>query len=179
MTVKSYSDMLGQNIKNEYADGKYSRKVYNDKNQMIALITPEGRQMLYAYDALGRQITQAIDMNRNGEIDSADLVTSTAYSYGTQNGKTVSITTQTRSQGANSAVISVKKQSIDGFENWQTNLNGLTTHTKLERLGGGNIRQTVTNPDGTKVVKKILVISGKDPAETQSIYQSLLGRIGK
>ena len=66
--------------------------------------------------------------------------------------KQVSITTQTRSQGANSAVISVKKQSIDGLENWQTNLNGLTTHTKLERWGGGNIRQTVTNSDGTKVV---------------------------
>ena len=52
----------------------------------------------------------------------------------------------------NSAVISVKKQSIDGLENWETNLNGLTTHTKQERLGGGNLRQTVTNPDGTKVV---------------------------
>ena len=49
-------------------------------------------------------------------------------------------------------MIFVKKQSVDGLENWQTNLNGLTTHTKLERLGGGNIRQTVTNPDGTKVV---------------------------
>ena len=49
-------------------------------------------------------------------------------------------------------MISVKKQSIDGLENWETNLNGLTIHTKLERLGGGNIRQTVTNPDGTKVV---------------------------
>ena len=77
---------------------------------------------------------------------------STAYSYGTQNGKTVSITIQTRSQGSNSAVISVKKQSVDELENWQTNLNGLTTHTKLERLGNSNIRQTVTNPDGTKVV---------------------------
>ena len=49
-------------------------------------------------------------------------------------------------------MISIKKQSIDGLENWETNLNGLTTHTKLERLGGGNIRQTVTNPDGMKVV---------------------------
>ena len=35
-------------------------------------------------------------------------------------------------------MISVKKQSIDGLENWQTNLNGLTTHTKLERLGCGS-----------------------------------------
>ena len=49
-------------------------------------------------------------------------------------------------------MISVKKQSIDGLENWQTNLNSLTTHTKLERLSNGNIRQTVTNLDGMKVV---------------------------
>lgn len=152
MTVKSYTDMLGRNFKTEYADGSYSMNYYNTKSQLIKSVTAGGVITLYAYDNLGRLITQAIDMNRNGEIDSADLVTSTAYSYGTQNGKTVSITTQTRSQGANSAVISVKKQSIDGLENWETNLNGLTTHTKLERLGGGNIRQTVTNSDGTKVV---------------------------
>ena len=147
-----YTDLLGRNFKTEYADGTYSMNYYNSKNQLVQSVTPGGVVTLYTYDNLGRQISQAIDMNRNGEIDAADLVTSTAYSYGTQNGKTVSITTQTRSQGANSAVISVKKQSVDGLESWQTNLNGLTTHTKLERLGGGNTRQTVTNPDGTKVV---------------------------
>jgi len=152
MTVKSYTDMLGRNFKTEYADGSYSINYYNTKNQLIKSVTAGGVITLYVYDTLGRQITQAIDMNRNSEIDSADLVTSTAYSYGTQNGKTVSITTKTRSQGANSAVISVKKQSVDGLENWETNLNGLTTHTKLERLANGNIRQTVTNSDGTKVV---------------------------
>ena len=147
-----YTDLLGRNFKTEYADGTYAMNYYNSKNQLVKSVTPGGVVTLYSYDNLGRQISQAIDMNRNGEIDAADLVTSTAYSYGTQNGKTVSITTQTRSQGANSAVISVKKQSVDGLESWQTNLNGLTTHTKLERLGGGNTRQTVTNPDGTKVV---------------------------
>lgn len=147
-----YTDLLGRNFKTEYADGTHSVNYYNLKNQLVKSVTPGGVVTLYSYDNLGRQISQAIDMNRNGEIDAADLVTSTAYSYGTQNGKTVSVTTQTRSQGANNAVISVKKQSVDGLESWQTNLNGLTTHTKLERLGGGNTRQTVTNPDGTKVV---------------------------
>ena len=147
-----YTDLLGRNFKTEYADGTYAMNYYNLKNQLVKSVTPGGVVTLYSYDNLGRQISQAIDMNRNGEIDAADLVTSTAYSYGTQNGKTVSITIQTRSQGANSAVISVKKQSVDGLESWQTNLNGLTTHTKLERLGGGNTRQTVTNPNGTKVV---------------------------
>ena len=147
-----YTDLLGRNFKTEYADGTHSMNYYNLKNQLVKSVTPGGVVTLYSYDNLGRQISQAIDMNHNGEIDAADLVTSTAYSYGTQNGKTVSITTQTRSQGANSAVISVKKQSVDGLESWQTNLNGQTTHTKLERLGGGNTRQTVTNPDGTKVV---------------------------
>ena len=147
-----YTDLLGRNFKTEYADGTYAMNYYNLKNQLVKSVTPGGVVTLYTYDNLGRQISQAIDMNRNGEIDAADLVTSTAYSYGTQNGKTVSITTQTRSQGASNAVISVKKQSVDGLESWQTNLNGLTTHTKLERLGGGNTRQTVTNPNGTKVV---------------------------
>ena len=117
---------------------------------MIKSVTPGGVTTLYEYDAIGRQTKQAIDMNGNGEIDAADLVTTTAYSYGTQDGKTVSITMQTRSQGDDSAVISVNKQSVDGLESWSTDLNGLTTHTELERLGNGVTRQTVTNPDGTK-----------------------------
>ncbi|MBO7327715.1 MAG: hypothetical protein J6W00_02965 [Lentisphaeria bacterium] len=50
------------------------------------------------------------------------------------------------------AVISIKKQSEDGLESWLTDLHDLTAHTKLERLGSGNTSQTVTNPDGTKVV---------------------------
>ena len=152
MTVKNYTDLLSRNYKTEYADGTYSMNYYNTKNQVVKSVSPGGVTTLYTYDALGRQTVQAIDMNANGEIDSADLVTATAYSYGTQDGKTVSITTQTRSQGDDSAVISVNKQSVDGLESWSTDLNGQTTHTKLERLGNGVTRQTVTNPDGTKVI---------------------------
>ena len=91
-------------------------------------------------------------MNNNGEIDSSDLVTAFVYSYGTQDDKTVEISMQTRSQGSDIAVISIHKRSVDGLEGWNTNLNGLTTHTKLERLGNGVTRQTVTNPDGTQVI---------------------------
>ena len=155
MTVKNYTDLLSRNYKTEYADGTYSMNYYNTKNQVVKSVSPGGVTTLYSYDALGRQTVQAIDMNANGEIDSADLVTATAYSYGTQDGKTVSITTQTRSQGDDSAVISVNKQSVDGLESWNTDLNGQTTHTKLERLGNGVTRQTVTNPDGTKVITNV------------------------
>ena len=35
-------------------------------------------------------------------------------------------------------MISIKKQSVDGLESWQTDLHGLTAHTKLERLGSGS-----------------------------------------
>ena len=47
---------------------------------------------------------------------------------------------------------------------------------------GIHTRYTYTNADSSIVItvgEKILVINGRDPAETQSIYQSLLGRIGK
>ena len=54
---------------------------------MIKSVTPGGVTTLYEYDAIGRQTKQATDMNGNGEIDAADLVTATAYSYGTQDGK--------------------------------------------------------------------------------------------
>ena len=48
-------------------------------------------------------------------------------------------------------MISIKKQSEDGLESWQTDLHDLTTHTKLERLGSGNTSQTVTNPDDVRL----------------------------
>ena len=152
MTVKRYTDMLGRNYKTEYADGTFSINYYNAKNQIIKSVSPGGITTLYEYDALGRSTKQAIDMNNNGEIDSSDLVTAFVYSYGTQDDKTVEISMQTRSQGSDIAVISIHKRSVDGLEGWNTNLNGLTTHTKLERLGNGVTRQTVTNPDGTQVI---------------------------
>ena len=48
-------------------------------------------------------------------------------------------------------MISIKKQSVDGLESWQTDLHDLTAHTKLERLGSGNTSQTVTNPDDVRL----------------------------
>ena len=67
-----YTDLLGRNFKTEYADGTHSMNYYNLKNQLVKSVTPGGVVTLYSYDNLGRQISQAIDMNRNGEIDAAD-----------------------------------------------------------------------------------------------------------
>ena len=147
-----YTDLLGRQYKTVYADGTEALQYYNNKNQVIKSVSPAGRVTLYEYDGLGRQTKQAVDMNGNGEIDAADLVTSTAYSYGTESGKTVSITTVTQSQGENSKVTAIEKQSLDGLEQWSTDAAGLTTHIKQERLGNGATRQTKTNPDGTGVV---------------------------
>ena len=152
MTVKNYTDLLGRNFQTEYADSSYSMNHYNAQNQLVKSGTPGGVTTLYSYDTLGRQTVQAIDMNANSTIDAADIVTTTAYGYATYGGKTVSVTTVTRSQGNDSAVVSIARQSVDGLESWSTDLAGLTTHTKLERLGNGATRQTVTNPDGTKVI---------------------------
>lgn len=147
-----YTDMLGRQYKTEYADGNTETQYYNAKQQLVRSVTPAGRTTLYEYDALGRQVKQAIDMNGNNLIDSADLVTSISYSYGMENDTTVAITTVTQSQNNDSKVVSIEKRSVDGLESWITDVSGLTTHTKLERLGSGSTRQTVTNPDGTGTI---------------------------
>ena len=147
-----YTDLLGRQYKTVYADGSEETQFYNTMSQLVKSVTPAGRVMLYEYDLLGRQTVQAVDMNGNGEIDDADIVTETAYGYAQESGKTVSVTTVTRRQGNDSKIISVRKESIDGLDSWETDASGLTTHTALERLGGGMTRQTVTNPDGGSVV---------------------------
>ena len=152
MTVTARSDMLGRVFRTEYADGTFSMTFYNAAGQAVKTVSPAGRATLFAYDALGRQVAKAVDMDGSGEIDGADLVDSTSYGYGVQGGKTVSVTTRTRSQGASSAVVSVLKRSVDGLESWRTDRHGLTTHERLERLGDGVTRRTVSRPDGTKAV---------------------------
>ena len=147
----SCTDKLGRQYKTVYADGSEAVRYYNAKSQVVKSVTPAGRVTLYEYDALGRQVKQAYDMNANGLIDAADLVTITSYGYGTESGKTVSITVQSRVQGENLQTVSTEKQSLDGLESWSTDGNGLTTHTKTEYLGGGQVRRVVTSPDGSRV----------------------------
>jgi YD repeat-containing protein len=175
MTVKSDTDLLGRNFKTEYADSTYSMNHYNTQNQLVKSVTPGGATTLYTYDTLGRQTVQAIDMNANNIIDSADLTTSTAYGYATYSGKTVLVTTVTRSQGNDSAVVSIARQSVDGLESWSTDLAGLTTHTKLERLGNSATRQTVTNPDGTKTITNMT--NGKVTSVQQVNSDDSLGNL--
>ncbi len=175
MTVKSYTDLLGRNFETEYADSSYSMNYYNAQNQLVKSVAPSGVTTLYTYDALGRQTTQAIDMNTNDAIDSADIVTSTTYGYATYSGKTVSVTTTTRSQGNDSAVVSIARQSVDGLESWSTDMAGLTTHTLLERLGSGATRQTVTNPDGTKTITNMT--NGKVTSVQQVNSDDSLGNL--
>ena len=150
-----YTDMLGRQYKTTYADGNSETQYYNAKQQLVRSVTPAGRTTLYEYDVLGRQVKQAVDMNGNNTIDTDDLVTTTAYSYGTYEGKTVAITVQTRMQGSTSTVISTTRQSVDGLESWTIDMAGLTTHTKLERNGNGSVTQTVFNPDGSKLVTEM------------------------
>lgn len=151
-----YTDLLGRQYKTVYADETEALQYYNNKNQVIKSISPAGRITLYEYDGLGRQTKQAVDMNGNGEIDAADLVTSTAYSYGTESGKTVSITTVTQSQGENSKVTAIEKQSLDGLEQWSTDAMGLTSHIKLERMGNGITQKTQKEIDRTSTVTTLL-----------------------
>jgi len=147
-----YSDLLGRRYRMVYADNSEAVQYYNSKSQVVKSITSAGRATLYEYDTLGRRTAQAVDMNANDTIDAADIVTTTAYGYETYQNKTVSVTTTTRSQGADSKVISVNRRSLDGLESWSTDMAGLTTHTLLERLGSGATRQTVTQPTGVKTV---------------------------
>ena len=151
-----YTDMLGRQYKTTYADGNSEIQYYNEKEQLVRSVTPAGRTTLYEYDMLGRLTKEAFDMNDNGEIDADDLVTETAYSYDIYEGKAVAITVQTRIQGSVSTVISTVRQSVNGLENWTTDMAGLTTHTKLERNGNGSVTQVVFNPDGSKLVTEML-----------------------
>ncbi|MEG2076344.1 MAG: hypothetical protein RRY34_07560, partial [Victivallaceae bacterium] len=154
--ITVYRDLLGRSFKTEYADGTSSMNYYNNKKQLIRSVSPGGVVTLYTYDNAGRQIKQVVDVDRNMIPSPQDLTTSTEYSFGTYEGKSVIVSTATRSQMGNSTVISTSRRSVDGFDSWSTDAAGLTTHSKFERLGGGRTRQTVTAPTGIKQITETL-----------------------
>ena len=150
--ITTHTNMRGQVSKIVYGDNTYQENFYNSKNLLVKSVSPAGRIVLYEYDDLNRQIKQAVDMNLNGTIDDADLVTETAYTWGTRDNKPVSVTTVTIRQGTNATVNSIQEQTVDKLESWVTDARGLTTYKKKERLGQGSVKDTEQRADGSKTV---------------------------
>lgn len=154
--TKTYENMLGQITRVEYPDAAETTYGYNALGQLIRQTDPDGVQTLYAYNNSGEQTVQAVDINRNGQIDYAgtDRIERVTTSVLDISGTVFARETVERwaTNGVDTATVySVTEQSVDGLQRSAT-VNGQTEQTVLAYDGSGGRTETITKADGTSTL---------------------------
>jgi RHS repeat-associated protein len=161
--TKTYYDALNRPYKTERADGAQTLTIYNQLGQITSQTDPDGVTTLYDQDPLGNVTTTAIDMNRNGKIDSKgnDRITRTERNVVDIKGV---VYTQTRTyqwqteKDAEPTLVSETLQSTDGLISQQTlfpsQTQWLSTTTWTEEDTDQPIKtETTIHPDGTQTIR--------------------------
>jgi len=153
---RRYTDMLGRQWKTVFADGYTTTAEYDASGRVVRRSDGITTQ-LGEYDLVGERSIQAIDMNGNGQIDTAgtDRISETRSTYRTLTGREVMEQTSLRyaAQGSgNAETASVSATATDGSEVWVSAF-GRTNRTLVARDRATATRtETVTRADGTRQV---------------------------
>ncbi|WP_158279941.1 RHS repeat-associated core domain-containing protein [Coraliomargarita sinensis] len=156
----TYYDMLGRVYKIEYpkltSEGSvFAYKYYDKKGRLVREVEPgDGTSTLYEYDALGRTITTALDVDADQQIDyaGADQITRTAESYfedpvkGFVRRSTVEL--WEIDDLDQPTVIQTKDVALSSQDVW-TSIYGQNSHQSLKISGSGTYSQVRTAQDGT------------------------------
>lgn len=146
--TKSWNDAMGRSKKTLSSGGAASYSYYNAQGRLSKQVDADGVATLYQYNAKGELEYTAIDMNRDGVIDTAgpDRVTRVQKEVATAHGTTVGRTTHT-AYGTPSTV-SMSENSVNGRQSWNTSNNLVSSSvTAYDGLGGRTV--TLSAPDGT------------------------------
>ena len=146
-------NFIGEVYETTLGDGAVSRRYFDAVGRRAREVDPDGVTTLYGYDARGRQVVRAVDINGNNTIDYAgtDRITRTLSSVGVRDGRTVERTeTQLWEVDLQTTptTVSISEQSVDGLASWQT-VRGLTSSTLITHDGTGGRIVVSTTPDGT------------------------------
>lgn len=158
--TKTYTDMMSRVVRTvtprEVAVGGTAAtdSFYNSLGQLASTVDPDGLMTLYAYNSRGELTMQAIDMDRNGQIDlgGTDLITSTVQTVAAGPGGTpverITIQQwQTKNSGTPTTVL-VDDMTPSGRQHWRTKY-GLTTVMTQSWPGGGEVDSLTTYPDNS------------------------------
>jgi RHS repeat-associated protein len=152
---KRHTDLAGRESKIVFPDGAQAQKFYNGQGQLIKDVDPDGVTRLYSYNNKGEQEFNAVDINRNGLIDTdgPDQVTRTTSEVATAHGLTVSRSSTINLTETGPITVSITENSVDGLQSWETRY-GLTTHRQIALSGNGARTETVVAPDASYVVSQ-------------------------
>ena len=190
--LTEYNDMLNRKVKTTYADNTSSYDFYNNQGLLTKQVSPSGVVMLFAYDSLARVTKQAIDLNRNDNIEQGDIITEQTYGYGTQPvtlfepgstaTKNVSILDTYRGNGSVRVLVASEKRAVDGSMEWRTDQAGLTIGTRAEYTGNGEMRYTAVAPTAAKTITLLTngrITATQDYDSAGVLYNNVIYNYGK
>jgi RHS repeat-associated protein len=161
--TETWTDMAGQAIRQQTADGAHSDNSYNAKGQLVRSVDADGVATLFAYNERGERSVTAIDLNRNDTIDytGSDRITRTATVYTTKswNNQLFPVARTTTELWSDASadtplLVSMQEQSLDGLHTWITQFDQ-TSHQEMRYPGNRDASWTTvsTGADGTATVQ--------------------------
>lgn len=151
--TKTWQDHAGRTVQQQLSGQTPSMTTYDNTGHIVQTVDPDGVTMLFSYDAEGRLVSEALDINRNGIVDDPDQVNLTSHQVLLAHGETVQRTeTSVINNDGVEELASRVDISSDSRRQWITQW-GLQT-TNFSVLGASGTRtDTITNPDGSTRVR--------------------------
>jgi RHS repeat-associated protein len=179
----TYTNLAGQTLKTVFSPTLItdpsalitSTNTFDSLGRVVSTTDADGVTQLLAYNAQGEAYRQAIDLNQNGEIDSADRITDTAQDVVDESpiGAAIRSTSIIYDLDNNPVTLSTSYRSPDGLTTRQESLGVANPSTSVRAShldrADGSWTDTTTNPDGTRQVTEY---SNWLPV-TQASYSSL------
>jgi RHS repeat-associated protein len=179
----TYTNLAGQTLKTVFSPTLItdpsalitSTNTFDSLGRVISTTDADGVTQLLAYNAQGEAYRQAIDLNQNNEIDSADRITDTVQDVVDESpiGAAIRSTSIIYDLDNNPVTLSTSYRSPDGLTTRQESLGVANPSTSVSAShldrADGSWTDTTTNPDGTRQVTEY---SNWLPV-TQASYSSL------
>ncbi len=152
--VTTFNRCDGGTYKTIHAGAATNTMEFNTLGQMVKSTDPDGVAMLYGYNPLGEQVVSAVDVNRNGVIDTngTDRVTVMTRSVLTNPESYVVQRTVTQVYSVDSSSASViattNETSATGLRSWNRTAAGVSTRVTAYP-GSGQRTVTSTAHDGS------------------------------
>ncbi len=161
--TRTYQDHLGNRTNTIYAYGSRYQAIerfdYNDINQLIRHIDPDGVTTRYAYNEEGDRTTTAIDLDiQPGEAPNhidyeLDRISVVDQSVIQRDGQAIRRTENKVYTETGPVTTSINETTLTGERNWSWQYNQLSTTVREEGEAPGSWTITNTGPSGAYIVQ--------------------------
>jgi len=151
----TFYDLANRPYKTLFPDGAFSAITYNALGQVASEADPDGVTTLFHYDARGQRNYVALDMDRDGNLDTneTDRVTYTDDEYYFNSSGRDYVRTRSYQwfdlDDDTSTLVREQYRSLDGLSSWTVDFETLTNRIDTTYVGAGSVYVTNRATDGS------------------------------